>query len=108
MKFLQQHISILLLAAVSLLVAPHDLLHELLEHHETQDEICADGCGPHIGNVHHHCDCPQLSSPPLYHALSKLIFPSSEVAGILIAHATSEYHFAFTPCIFLRGPPSAN
>jgi hypothetical protein len=106
MKNFRQHISILLLAAVSLFVSPHDFLHELLEHHETSDELCVEGCGPHIGKEHHHCDCPQLSAPPFYHAPEKFTFSSSEKEETLTVHATSVYHFTFSRCIFLRGPPA--
>src|SRR5689334_23803153 len=106
MKSFRRLISLFLLAAISFYVAPQDLLHELAAHEHTQDVICTDYCAHHVSKEHHHCDCLQLSVPPLYHSLQNFSFVLPAQRNLTPQSATGDYHFSLSPFLFFRGPPS--
>src|SRR4051812_20223918 len=106
MKSFRRLISLFLLAAISLYIAPKDLLHELCQHEDTHDVICTDYCVQHFSNVHRHCEVLQLTTPPFHQTVNNFSFSSVELLCILSAESKSSYHFSLSPFLFLRGPPS--
>ena len=108
MQNFRRYISFILLAAISLYIAPKDLLHELSGHEDAMDEICLDACAHHISEAHHHCDCLQLSSPPLYHSVNNFSFVSTALLSVQPVENVTGYHFSLSPFLFFRGPPSVS
>ena len=106
MKNFRKHISIILLAAISLFLAPKSLLHEFLNHQDTEDFVCTETCGHHLSNEHQHCDVLQLSTPPFYNHLNNISFSSTELLCVISFESKSSYHFSSSPFLFFRGPPS--
>src|SRR5262245_46376118 len=97
MSHLRTYIAFFLLAAISLYVAPKDLLHELGGHQHTEDVICTDTCAHHVSKAHHHCDCLQLSSPPLYHSVHNFSFILSELLCLQPVENVTGYSFSLSP-----------
>ena len=60
LKKFQRHISIFLLAALSLFITPKELLHEFSSHLDTTDKEHSAACAGHISTHHQHCDVLQL------------------------------------------------
>ncbi|MBK5286455.1 MAG: hypothetical protein JJE25_13735 [Bacteroidia bacterium] len=108
MKNFRKHISVVLLAAFSFLVAPNELLHEFLSHHDTEDVTCTDVCEHHISIQHQHCDVLQLTTPPFNHTLNNFSFSSGGLLCALSFESTSSYHFSSSPFLFFRGPPAVS
>jgi hypothetical protein len=107
MKNFRRHISLILLAAFSLFLAPKELLHEFANHHDTEDKVCTDACTHHLSKPHQHCEILQLVTPPFHQALSNFSFASSELLCFLSVESTSGYHFSGSPFLFFRGPPAS-
>ena len=106
MKNFRSHISLILLAAFSLLLAPKELLHGFLSHHDTDDKICADVCAHHIGSQHLHCEVLQLTTPPFHQLLNNFSFSQVELLSVISFESKSSYHFSSSPFLFFRGPPA--
>src|SRR5437773_8693161 len=107
MTIIRRHISILLLAAISLFVAPKELLHGFLNHHDTEDTICNDVCAHHFSKHHLHCEILQLTTPPFHQTVNNFSFSFAELFCVLSVESKSSYHFSSSPFLFFRGPPSS-
>lgn len=99
-------VGLFLLAAISVFIFPKELIHEFYHHEDSVDLICSDGCEGHISNEHQHCDVLQLNLPPLYFHVIGFSFPTSDLLCSLSVESCSNYHFASSPFLFFRGPPS--
>jgi hypothetical protein len=88
------------------LLAPKELVHEFLSHHDTEDVVCAGVCKEHFSELHQHCDVLQLTTPPLYLAVNNFSFSFDKVVCISSTESTSGYQFYSSPFLFFRGPPS--
>ncbi len=106
MKSFRIHISVILLASLSLFLAPKELLHEFLNHHDTEDKVCTDACAQHFSKPHQHCEVLQLVTPPFHQAVNNFSFASSELFCVISVESKSSYHFSSSPFLFFRGPPA--
>jgi hypothetical protein len=106
MKPIRSYISLLLLAAFSVLAGPKEIVHELLSHHDTEDVHCTDSCRDHFSEQHRHCDVLQLSSPPLCLSVNNFSFSFETVASSVASLPALGYHFSSSPFLFFRGPPA--
>ena len=106
MQQLRRFLSVILLAVISFYSAPKELLHQLTNHHDTEDVICTNYCKQHFTNEHKHCEVLQLTTPPFNHPINTLYFISDKLPCTISFESTGNYHSSYSPFLFFRGPPS--